>query len=103
LIRRDLSRLWGRDLPYEKAVAMTDAPTAEIAQMSFETALRELETIVAQLERGEVELEQSIAMYERGAALKAHCEARLKEAQLKVEKIVVDADGAISAEPAELD
>jgi exodeoxyribonuclease VII small subunit len=82
---------------------MTDAPTAEIAQMSFETALRELETIVAQLERGEVELEKSIAMYERGAALKAHCEARLKEAQLKVEKIVVDADGAISAEPANLD
>ena len=81
---------------------MTDAPTAEIARMSFETALKELEAIVAQLERGEVELEKSIAMYERGAALKAHCEARLKEAQLKVEKIVVDADGAISAEPADL-
>lgn len=81
---------------------MTDAPSAEIAQMSFETALKELETIVAQLERGEVELEKSIAMYERGAALKAHCEARLREAQLKVDKIVEQADGALSSEPAEL-
>ena len=51
---------------------------------------------------GEVELEKSIAMYERGAALKAHCEARLREAQLKVDKIVEQADGALSAEPADL-
>ena len=57
--------------------------------MSFEAALAELEGIVEQLERGEVELEKSIAMYERGAALKAHCEARLKDAQLKVDKIVI--------------
>ena len=76
---------------------------ADIASMSFETALQELETIVEQLERGEVELEKSIAMYERGAALKAHCEARLKDAQLKVDKIVIGADGQPRAEPAELD
>ncbi len=77
--------------------------SADIATMSFEAALAELEGIVEQLERGEVELEKSIAMYERGAALKAHCEARLKEAQLKVDKIVIGADGNPSAEPADLD
>ena len=71
--------------------------------MSFEAALAELEGIVEQLERGEVELEKSIAMYERGAALKAHYEARLKDAQLKVDKIVIGADGKASAEPADLD
>lgn len=80
------------------------ADTAQdIAAMSFEAALAELERIVEQLERGEVELEKSIAMYERGAALKAHCEARLKEAQLKVDKIVIGADGQPAAEPANLD
>ncbi|MCC5981604.1 MAG: exodeoxyribonuclease VII small subunit [Oceanicaulis sp.] len=81
---------------------MTDSH-ADIAKMSFEAALKELEDIVQQLERGDVELEKSIAIYERGAALRAHCEARLKEAQLKVEKIVLGADGAAKAEPAELD
>ena len=72
---------------------MTDAPSAEIAQMSFETALKELETIVAQLERGEVELEKSIAMYERGAALKAHCEKLLGAAEKRIEKIRLDREG----------
>jgi exodeoxyribonuclease VII small subunit len=80
------------------------ADTAQdIAAMSFEAALAELERIVEQLERGEVELEKSIAMYERGAALKAHCEARLKDAQLKVDKIVIGGDGEPQAEPANLD
>lgn len=81
---------------------MTDSH-ADIAKMSFEAALKELEDIVQQLERGDVELEKSIAIYERGAALRAHCEARLKEAQLKVEKIVLGADGNAKAEPANLD
>jgi exodeoxyribonuclease VII small subunit len=81
---------------------MAETP-ADIAALSFEAALAELESIVEQLERGEVELEKSIAMYERGAALKAHCEARLKDAQLKVDKIVIGADGSSSAEPADLD
>ncbi len=81
---------------------MADTPT-DIAAMSFETALAELESIVEQLERGEVELEKSIAMYERGAALKAHCEARLKDAQLKVDKIVIGSDGQAHTEPADLD
>ncbi len=81
---------------------MADTASSDIASMSFEAALAELEGIVSQLERGEVELEKSIAMYERGAALKAHCEARLKEAQLKVDKIVVGACGEVSTEPADL-
>ncbi len=81
---------------------MTDSIPANIAKMSFEAALKELEDIVQQLERGDVELEKSIAIYERGAALRAHCEARLKDAQLKVEKIVLGADGNAKAEPADL-
>ncbi|MEJ0023210.1 MAG: exodeoxyribonuclease VII small subunit [Alphaproteobacteria bacterium] len=64
--------------------------------------MAELEKIVAQLERGDVALEDSIRMYERGAALKAHCEAKLKDAQLKVEQIVLGPDGP-RAEPAKLE
>ncbi|GGH01603.1 MAG TPA: exodeoxyribonuclease VII small subunit [Oceanicaulis sp.] len=82
---------------------MTDSTPADIAKLSFEAALKELEDIVQQLERGDVELEKSIAMYERGAALRAHCEARLKDAQLKVDKIVLGADGKTGTEPAGLD
>ncbi|MBX3483256.1 exodeoxyribonuclease VII small subunit [Phenylobacterium sp.] len=74
---------------------------ADIAAMSFETALSELEQIVGRLESGQAPLEDSIRLYERGAALKAHCEKKLKEASLRVEKIVVGAGGAPSAEPAE--
>lgn len=81
---------------------MADA-ASDIQSLSFEAALAELERIVEQLERGEVELEKSIGLYERGAALKAHCEARLKDAQLKVDKLVVGGDGSVSAEPADLD
>ena len=76
---------------------------ADIESMSFEAALAELESIVGKLEKGDVELEQSIAIYERGAALKAHCEKKLREAELKVEKIVVGNGGAVSTEPADLD
>ena len=64
-----------------------------IKDMNFEDALRELEGIVAKLERGEAPLEESISIYERGAKLKAHCEGKLKDAQLKVEKIVLDGNG----------
>lgn len=84
----------------------TDMPnTAEtpIEKMSFEAALKELEGIVDKLERGDVELEQSITIYERGAALKAHCEGRLKTAELKVEQIVQGAGGKVSTEPANFD
>lgn len=74
---------------------------ADIAAMSFEAALAELEKIVAQLESGQAPLEQSIELYERGAALKAHCEQRLEAARLRVEKIVVGAGGSPSVEPAD--
>jgi exodeoxyribonuclease VII small subunit len=74
----------------------------DLSALSFEQALAELEKIVAQLERGDVALEDSIRMYERGAALKAHCEAKLKDAQLKVEQIVLGPDGP-RAEPAKLE
>lgn len=75
----------------------------DVASLSFEDALKELETIVEELERGEAPLEKSIAIYERGAALRRHCEARLKDAQLKIDKIVLDDSGAPSAEPANLE
>ena len=78
---------------------MTDAP--DITTLSFEQALAELERIVAQLESGQAPLEQSIEMYERGAALKAHCEKRLEAARLRVEKIVVGPQGPTGVEPAE--
>jgi len=74
---------------------------ADIAALSFEQALAELEQIVARLESGQAPLEDSIGMYERGAALKAHCEARLAAARLRVEKIVVNATGVSGVEPAE--
>jgi len=70
--------------------------------MSFEAALAELEGIVQQLESGDVELEKSIAIYERGAALKSHCEKKLREAELKVEKIVLDDNGQVGTEDAGL-
>ncbi len=80
---------------------MATAKPKPVADMSFEDALAELEGIVDKLERGDVALEQSIAIYERGAALKGHCEAQLKAAELKVEQIVQGAGGKASTEPAE--
>ncbi|MEM9738394.1 MAG: exodeoxyribonuclease VII small subunit [Pseudomonadota bacterium] len=74
-----------------------------IDKMSFEAALAELEAIVSKLERGDVELEESIAIYERGSKLKTHCEAKLKAAELKVEQIVQGTDGAVTTEPATFD
>ncbi len=69
---------------------MSDTP---VDQMSFEAAMAELEKVVGQLERGDVALEESIALYERGAALKKRCETKLNEAQEKVAAITLDADG----------
>jgi exodeoxyribonuclease VII small subunit len=66
----------------------------DIAGMSFEAALAQLEQIVHKLETGDVPLEDSIRIYERGSALKAHCERRLREAELKVERIVLGPGGA---------
>lgn len=72
--------------------------TDDIKALSFEDALKQLEEIVARLERGQVELEESISIYERGAALKAHCETKLKDAQARIDKIVVGEGGSVSAE-----
>ena len=67
---------------------------SDVDQMSFEEAMKALEQVVSQLERGDVALDESIALYERGAALKARCEAKLKEAEEKVAKITLGDDGA---------
>jgi len=75
---------------------------ADIEKMSFEDALKDLETIVRSLESGSGQLDAAIDAYERGAALKKHCEAKLREAQAKIEKITVDAAGGVSAEPTDL-
>jgi len=75
----------------------------EIAALSFEDALQELEQIVKRLESGSGKLNDAISSYERGALLKRHCEAKLREAQARVDKIVIGADGAPAVEPASLD
>jgi exodeoxyribonuclease VII small subunit len=77
--------------------AMTGKPAAakfaDIRELSFERSLKELESIVGRLERGDVELEESIAIHERGEALKEHCDRLLKQAEAKVEKLTLGADG----------
>lgn len=81
--------------------AKTKAETP-VDELSFEAALRELEGIVGRLEQGEVDLEDSIALYERGQALKSHCEKKLKAAESRLEKIVHGANGVIGSEPVDL-
>jgi exodeoxyribonuclease VII small subunit len=76
---------------------------ADIAKLSFEDALEQLEDIVRELEDGSGELDASIKAYERGAHLKLHCESKLKEAQQRVEKVVLGANGDPELEPADLD
>lgn len=67
---------------------------ADVKTLSFEAAMAELESVVTRLESGDVALEESIALYQRGAELRAHCAAKLSEAEEKVAKITTDADGA---------
>ena len=81
------------DTVQEAASRQSRAPFADIRAMSFETALKELEQIVTRLERGDVELEQSIDIYERGEALRSHCDQLLKRAEAKVERITLSAQG----------
>ena len=78
---------------------MTD--TESVGTLTFEVALRELEGIVARLEQGQVELDDSIALYERGQVLKSHCEAKLKAAEGRLEKIVL-AGSALAVEPLDI-
>jgi exodeoxyribonuclease VII small subunit len=83
---------------------MVDPDVApDIAAMSFEDALAELEQIVRRLEGGQVKLDEAILSYERGAQLKRHCERKLNEAQQRVDRIVLGADGVVTAEPAKFD
>ena len=70
---------------------------ADIKEMSFERSLKELEAIVGRLERGDVELEESISIYERGEFLREHCDRLLKQAEAKVEKLTFNAEGAPKA------
>jgi exodeoxyribonuclease VII small subunit len=79
---------------------MTDAPKTDVASLPFEAALKELEAIVTDLERGQIPLDQSIALYERGEALKKRCADLLTDAERRVEKIRTDAQGrAAGTEP----
>ena len=70
-----------------------DKTNADIPTMTFEQALKQLEEIVTRLEKGQVDLEDSIRIYERGTALKAHCEAKLRDAEARIEKIVITPGG----------
>lgn len=79
---------------------MTERSKAAVASLSFEEALKELKDIVESLESGQGKLDEAIAAYERGAQLKAHCEAKLQEAQLKIERVSAGAKG-VTSEPFE--
>ena len=72
---------------------MADQTNADVNQLSFERAIEELETIVKRLEEGKVPLEESVAIYELGEALKRRCEHLLRQAEARVEKIALDASG----------
>ena len=72
---------------------------SDIKKLSFEEALTELEEIVGRLESGDIDLEDSISIYERGEALKSHCESKLEKAKMKVDKIITQPDGDFSSEP----
>jgi exodeoxyribonuclease VII small subunit len=91
----------------DQTVSADDAAASiaagDIAAMSFEDALTELEQIVRRLEAGQVRLDDAILCYERGTQLKRHCEQKLNEAQQRVDRIVVGPDGAVSTAPAKLD
>ena len=79
---------------------MAETANTDIAKLSFEKALAELEQIVQKLERGDVALEESVTIYERGEALKRRCEELLRQAEARVEKITLDAAGKpVGTEP----
>ena len=86
-----------------KAEADTSASASEISYLSFEDALAELEAIVRELEGGRGKLDDAIGTYERGIALKKHCESKLSEAKAKVDKIAFDETGATGLEPSGLE
>ena len=73
---------------------MTEVSLSDVSNLTFEKALAELEAIVGKLERGDVPLEESIAMYSRGEVLRTHCETLLKQAEMRIEKIALGKDGS---------
>ena len=83
------------------AAVERDASGEPVAAMSFEEALAELEGIVQKLERGQLDLESSIQAYERGTALRAHCAEKLRQVQLRVEKLTLDREGQPRLQPFE--
>ena len=88
-----LRKLRNTQKSWSSAIPAQTSPKGAIEELSFEGALKELEAIVSRLEQGEVDLEDSIALYERGQSLKSHCEKKLKSAEGRLEKIVLGAGG----------
>ena len=89
-------------MPAARPTTTTAAPAdPSVAALSFEDALGELEKIVRGLEGGQQKLEDAIGAYERGARLRAHCEAKLAEAEARVQAIVAAADGSLSLRPSD--
>lgn len=86
----------------DQPAAGPDQQAPDVARMTFEQALAELEKIVQDLERGQLDLDAAITAYERGTQLKVHCEGKLREAQLRVEKISLGPDGRARSEPIDL-
>jgi exodeoxyribonuclease VII small subunit len=83
---------------------MVDNTNADVKRLTFERAIEELESIVKRLAEGKVPLEESVAIYERGEALKRRCEELLKQAETRVEKIATDASGRVTGtEPLDVD
>lgn len=81
---------------------MSEPPETPVEALSFEAALQELEQVVGELERGDVALDESIRLYERGAALRGHCQKKLEEAEAKVALITQGTDGRVAARPVEI-
>jgi exodeoxyribonuclease VII small subunit len=83
---------------------MADSNNTDVKKMTFERAIEELESIVKRLEEGKVPLEESVAIYERGETLKKRCEELLRQAEARVEKITLDANGKpTGSEPLDVD
>jgi exodeoxyribonuclease VII small subunit len=79
------------------------AESNDVSKMSFEQALKELEDIVKRLEDGKAKLDDAIAAYERGALLKRHCEKKLQEAKMKIDRIEIGPGGEIRMEKADIE
>ena len=94
-------------MPFERFrrnAIMAENSNTDVKKLPFERAIEELESIVKRLEEGKVPLEESVAIYERGEVLKARCEELLRQAEARVEKITLNADGKpTGSEPLDVD